>query len=67
MNNRIKENKQKAIKDFTQAIKFNPLYAAAYHQRGLVEEEQQKKLQDFQQAINLYFQKSLVYLNQNDY
>lgn len=65
--NRIKENKQKAIKDFTQAIKFNPLYAAAYHQRGLVEEEQQKKLQDFQQSINLYFQKSLVYLNQNDY
>ncbi|MHC5937083.1 tetratricopeptide repeat protein [Nostoc sp.] len=65
--NRIKENKQKAIKDFTQAIKFNPLYAAAYYQRGLVEESQQKKLQDFQQSINLYFQKSLVYLNQHDY
>ena len=64
---RIKENKQKAIADFTQAIEFNPQYAAAYHQRGLVSDEHQKKIEDFQKARELYLQKSLVDLNQNDY
>ncbi len=64
---RIKENKRKAIDDFTQVIQLNPQYAAAYYQLGLVEDEQQKKIQNFQKARELYFQKSLVYLNQNDY
>jgi len=64
---RIKENKQKAIKEFTQAIQINPQYAAAYHQRGLVEDEQNKKAEDFQVAIDLYFKKSLVSLEQHDY
>ena len=64
---KIKENKQKAIKDFSQAIQLNPQYAVAYHQRGLVEDEQQKKLQDFQVCLNLYLQKTLGYLNQSNY
>ncbi|NJM73621.1 MAG: hypothetical protein HC862_27825 [Scytonema sp. RU_4_4] len=64
---RIKEYKQKAIADFTQTIQLNPQYAAAYHQRALVEDESQKQSQDFQVCINLYFQKSLVYLNQKNY
>lgn len=64
---RIKENRQKAIKDFTQAIQINPQYAAAYHQRGLVEDEQNQKTQDFQRAIELYLQKSKVSLEQHNY
>ncbi|MBD2680928.1 MULTISPECIES: tetratricopeptide repeat protein [Nostoc] len=64
---RIKENKRKAIDDFTQATQLNPQYAAAYYQRGLVEDEQQKKIEDFQKAKKLYLQKSFVYLKQNDY
>jgi len=64
---RIKENKQKAINDFTQAIQINPQYAAAYHQRGLVEDEQNKKSQDFHVARDLYFQKIKVSLEQHDY
>ncbi|MDZ8091575.1 MAG: tetratricopeptide repeat protein [Nostoc sp. DedQUE05] len=64
---RIKEKKQKAIDDFTQAIQLNSQYAAAYYQLGLVEDEQQKKIQSFQRARELYLQKSLIDLNQNDY
>ncbi len=64
---RIKENKQKAIKDFTQVIQINPQYAAAYHQRGLVEDGQNKKIQDFQIAIDLYLHKIKVFLEQHDY
>lgn len=64
---RIKEYKQKAIADFTHAIQLNPQYAAAYYQRALLQDEQQKQSQDFEVCINLYFQKSLVYLNKNEY
>ncbi len=34
--------KQKAIKDFTQAIQINPQYAAAYHHRGLLQETRRR-------------------------
>lgn len=64
---RIKENKLKAIADFNKVLQLNPQDAAAYYQRGLVEDEQQKKIQNFKKARELYWQKILVYLNQNDY
>ncbi|MTJ55846.1 hypothetical protein FJR38_25880 [Anabaena sp. UHCC 0253] len=60
---RIKEYKQKAIADFTQAITINPQYTIAYHQRGLIQEETGQKIADFQIAILLYSQKSLAFLN----
>ncbi len=59
--------KQKAIKDFTQAIQINPQYAAAYHHRGLLQEQEEDELKDFEQARNLYWEKFPNYLNQQNY
>lgn len=59
--------KQKAIKDFTQAIQINPQYAAAYHYRGLLQEQEEDELKDFEQARNLYWAKFPKYLNQHNY
>ncbi len=64
---RIKEYKQKAIADFTQAITINPQYTIAYHQRGLTQEETGQKIADFQIAILLYSQKSLAFLNESKF
>jgi len=64
---KIKEYKQKAIADFTQAITINHEYAAAYYQRGLIEESDIKKLADFQSAREIYFQQTLVSLHQHNY
>lgn len=64
---KIKENKLKAIEDFTQAIKINPQYTAAYHQRGLLQENGENKLQDLKMSVNLYYSKLPGYLKENKY
>ena len=61
------DKQQKAIKDFSQAIAINPQYAAAYHQRGLIQENLQDKLNDFEVAIDIYHSQALTDLNQNNY
>ncbi|PAX53430.1 tetratricopeptide repeat protein [Brunnivagina elsteri] len=65
--NKVQENKGKAITDFTQAIQLNPQYTAAYHQRGLLQENGESKLQDLEMAVNLYYSKVPVYLKENKY
>ena len=62
-----KQNQQKALKDFNQAIAILPRYAAAYHQRGLIQENRRDKLKDFQVAIDIYHSQVLSDLNQNNY
>ena len=54
------ENQQQAIKNFNQAIEISPRYAAAYHQRGLIQENRRDKLNDLQFA-------ALTYLKFNNY
>lgn len=58
------ENRRKAIEDFTQAIKFNPQYAQAYYQRGLLQPEGSQKRKDSQRAVDLYLKNTLQYLKQ---
>ena len=53
------QNQQQAIKDFNRAIAITP-YAAAYHQRGLIQENRRDKLKDLQFA-------ALTYLKFNNY
>ncbi|WP_414619940.1 tetratricopeptide repeat protein [Calothrix sp. CCY 0018] len=54
------QNQQQAIKDFNRVISITPRYAAAYHQRGLIQENRRDKLKDFQFA-------ALTYLKFNNY
>ena len=50
------QNQELAIKDFNQAIEISPRYAAAYHQRGLIQENRRDKLKDLQFAALTYLQ-----------
>lgn len=51
-----KQNQQQAIKDFNRVIKISPRYAAAYHQRGLIQENRGDKLKDLQFAALTHLQ-----------
>ncbi|MGB3637251.1 MAG: tetratricopeptide repeat protein, partial [Rivularia sp. (in: cyanobacteria)] len=55
-----RQNQQQAIKDFNSVIAISPRYAAAYHQRGLIQENRRDKLKDLQFA-------ALTYLKFNNY
>ncbi|MEM7713224.1 MAG: tetratricopeptide repeat protein [Cyanobacteria bacterium P01_A01_bin.68] len=61
-----KQNQQQAMEDFNSAIAIIPRYAAAYHQRGLIQENRRDKLKDFQIAIDIYHSQALSYLNLNN-
>ena len=54
------QNQQQAIKDFNSVISISPRYAAAYHQRGLIQENRRDKLKNLQFA-------ALTYLKFNNY
>lgn len=54
------QNQELAIEDFNRVIKISPRYAAAYHQRGLIQENRGDKLKDLQFA-------ALTYLKFNNY
>ncbi len=61
------QNQQQAIEDFNRVISISPRYAAAYHQRGLIQENQRDKLKDFRVAADIYHSQALRYLNQENY
>ncbi|MEO0843357.1 MAG: tetratricopeptide repeat protein [Cyanobacteria bacterium J06643_5] len=48
------QNREQAIKDFNRVISIAPQYAAAYHQRGLIQEKRRDKLNDLQFAALTY-------------
>lgn len=48
------QNREQAIKDFNRVITITPEYAAAYHQRGLIQENRRDKLKDLQFAALTY-------------
>lgn len=48
------QNREQAIKDFNRVISIAPQYAAAYHQRGLIQEKRRDKLKDLQFAALTY-------------
>jgi tetratricopeptide (TPR) repeat protein len=50
------QNQELAIEDFNRAISISPRYAAAYHQRGLIQENRGDKLKDLQFAALTYLQ-----------
>lgn len=50
------QNQELAIEDFNRVIAIFPRYAAAYHQRGLIQENRRDKLKDLQFAALTYLQ-----------
>jgi len=57
---------QKALKNFTEAIKLDPLYAIAYGNRGIVYSklgEYKKAIEDYNKAIELYPKYTKAYFN----
>jgi len=71
-------NYNKAIAEYSEAIRLNPDYAAAYHGRGVAYAEKrdyERAIADFTQAIRLspnpgakvYYNRGLVYANKRDY
>ncbi|MFM6131397.1 MAG: tetratricopeptide repeat protein, partial [Sphaerospermopsis kisseleviana] len=53
-------DKQAAIADYNQAIKFNPNFAYAYHRRGLTYDvlgNKSQAISDLHQAVKIYQEK----------
>jgi tetratricopeptide (TPR) repeat protein len=67
----------KAIDDYTEAVKLNPYYTDAYNNRGNVYSETgqyDKALQDFTEAlrlrpeaVNIYYNRCMVYFTLGEY
>ena len=61
------QNQALAMEDFNRVIEISPQYAAAYHQRGLIQEKRRDKLKDLQAAAEIYHSQALRYLSQENY
>ena len=61
-----KEPNDRAIEDFNQAIRLNPNYAAAFHNRGLAYDDKgqyDRAIEDFNQAIRLDPNDAIAFYN----
>ena len=61
------QNQELAMENFNRAIEISPRYAAAYHQRGLIQEKRRDKLKDLQVAAEIYHSQALRYLERENY
>ena len=64
-----KKEYDKAIADYDQAIRLDPKYAAAYHNRGLAwyaKKEYDKAIADYDEAIRLDPKYAVAYDNRGD-